>query len=80
MSVLYLLIPLALLFALGAVLAFVWTVRDGQLDDLESPPHRALFEDGADAVRWHTPRVPRVVPAQRSASSVPRAPQVSARE
>lgn len=47
MSVLYLLIPLALLFALGAVLAFVWTVRDGQLDDLESPPHRALFEDSA---------------------------------
>lgn len=47
MSVLYFLIPLALLFALGAVLAFTWTVRDGQLDDLESPPHRALFEDGA---------------------------------
>lgn len=51
MSVLYVLLPLALAFAGGAVLAFAWTVRDGQLDDLDSPPHRALFEDATDRPR-----------------------------
>lgn len=48
MSVLYFLVPLAVLFALVAVAAFAWTVRDGQLDDLESPPHRMLFDDPSE--------------------------------
>jgi len=45
MSVLYLVLPLALLIAGGAVLAFVWTVRSGQLDDVDTPPRRILFDD-----------------------------------
>jgi cbb3-type cytochrome oxidase maturation protein len=45
MSVLYVLLPVALLFALIAVGVFAWSVRDGQLDDLESPAHRMLFDD-----------------------------------
>jgi cbb3-type cytochrome oxidase maturation protein len=45
MSVLYLILPLALAFAGVAVGAFVWAVRSGQLDDVDTPPRRILFED-----------------------------------
>jgi cbb3-type cytochrome oxidase maturation protein len=45
MSVLYLVVPLALLIAGTAVLAFAWTVRSGQLDDVDTPPRRILFDD-----------------------------------
>lgn len=45
MIALYLVLPLALLVATGAVLAFVWTVRSGQLDDVDTPPRRILFDE-----------------------------------
>ena len=45
MSVIYIALPVALLIALGAVIAFVIQVRNGQFDDLESPPRRMLFDD-----------------------------------
>jgi len=45
MSILYLVLPLALMFAGAAVAAFAWTVRSGQLDDVDTPPRRILFED-----------------------------------
>lgn len=45
MNALYLVLPLALLVATGAVIAFVWSVRSGQLDDVDTPPRRMLFED-----------------------------------
>jgi cbb3-type cytochrome oxidase maturation protein len=52
MAILYLILPLALVFACIAVGAFVWTVRSGQLDDVDTPPRRILFEDErTDSVR-----------------------------
>ena len=45
MIALYIVLPLALLVVGGAVIAFVWSVRSGQLDDLETPPRRILFDD-----------------------------------
>lgn len=45
MSALYLVIPLALLVAGAAVIAFAWVVRSGQLDDCDTPARRILFED-----------------------------------
>lgn len=45
MTILYLILPLALLLAAGAVAAFAWTVRSGQLDDVDTPPRRILFDD-----------------------------------
>jgi cbb3-type cytochrome oxidase maturation protein len=45
MTALYIVLPLALLVAAGAVIAFVWTVRSGQLDDTETPPRRILFDE-----------------------------------
>jgi cbb3-type cytochrome oxidase maturation protein len=45
MTALYIVLPLALLVATGAVCAFIWTVRSGQLDDVDTPPRRILFDD-----------------------------------
>jgi len=45
MSVLYIALPIALVLAVIAVIAFVLQVRGGQFDDLETPPRRMLFDD-----------------------------------
>lgn len=45
MSALFLVLPLALFVAGCAVAAFIWTVRSGQLDDVDTPPRRILFDD-----------------------------------
>ncbi len=45
MKKLTLLAPLALLIA-GIMLAlYIWAVRSGQYDDLETPAHRILFDE-----------------------------------
>lgn len=48
MSVLFLLLPLALLAVAVAVIAFIWAVRRGQFDDLETPPRRILLDEPND--------------------------------
>jgi cbb3-type cytochrome oxidase maturation protein len=45
MSAIYIVLPLALLVALGAVVAFVRAVRAGQFDDLDTPSVRILHDD-----------------------------------
>jgi len=45
MSVVYIALPLSLLLVLAAVAAFVWSLRSGQLDDLETPSVRLLMDD-----------------------------------
>jgi len=45
MSVVYVLLPVALLLAAAAVWAFIAAVRSGQFDDLETPAHRILHDD-----------------------------------
>jgi len=44
-SVLYIVFPLALLLALAAVIAYIWAVRSGQFDDMETPAMRVLHDD-----------------------------------
>jgi len=51
MSVVYLVLPLALIIVGAAVLAFVWSARSGQFDDLEGPAHRILLDDDAPGER-----------------------------
>jgi cbb3-type cytochrome oxidase maturation protein len=51
MSVIYIVLPLALAFAGIAVWAFIWAVRQGQLDDLETPAARILLDDDPLPVR-----------------------------
>lgn len=45
MTILYVMLPLALALAGSFVAAFVWVVRSGQLDDVDTPPHRILLDD-----------------------------------
>jgi cbb3-type cytochrome oxidase maturation protein len=43
-SVLYIVLPLAIIIAIAAVGAFIWMVRGGQMDDLDSPAVRMLHD------------------------------------
>jgi cbb3-type cytochrome oxidase maturation protein len=45
MSILYLLIPLAVILMVVAVAFFMWTIKSGQYEDLEGPAHRILMDD-----------------------------------
>lgn len=45
MSVLYVVVPLALLFAGTFVGMFIWAARHGQYDDVDTPARRAIFDD-----------------------------------
>lgn len=45
MSVLLYLIPLALLLGGIALVAFMWSIRSGQYDDLEGAAMRILIDD-----------------------------------
>ncbi|MCA9003041.1 MAG: cbb3-type cytochrome oxidase assembly protein CcoS [Planctomycetes bacterium] len=48
MDILYIAIPMALGIAGFFVIAFLWSVSNGQLDDLETPALRMLFDDEPD--------------------------------
>ncbi len=57
MSVLYIAIPAVLLLAIIGIIGFIWSVRGGQMDDLETPGIRPLLED--DPIERRTPNVQR---------------------
>lgn len=50
MTVLGFLIPAALLLGLGGLVAFLWTVRSGQYEDLDGAAARILIEDDCDKI------------------------------
>ncbi len=50
-SAVFIALPVALLLALAALAAFVWSVRSGQMDDLETPGYRVLVEEEGDGRR-----------------------------
>ena len=45
MSVIYLLLTISLIVALGFFISFIYSVRNGQYDDSYTPSVRMLFED-----------------------------------
>jgi len=45
MNILYLLIPVGLVFLAGAIWLFIWAVRSGQYEDMEGPAFRILMDD-----------------------------------
>jgi cbb3-type cytochrome oxidase maturation protein len=47
MTMLLLLVPLSVLLLGAAIAAFVWAVRSGQFDDLDTPTLLPLAEDAA---------------------------------
>lgn len=51
MSVIYIVLPLALVIVGIAVGAFVWAARRGQFDDLDTPSVRMLHDDDPERPR-----------------------------
>ncbi|HRJ52947.1 MAG TPA: cbb3-type cytochrome oxidase assembly protein CcoS [Candidatus Thiothrix moscowensis] len=53
MDALYLLIPIAVVVMIVVVVAFIYTVKSGQYDDLEGPAHRILMDDDDPRIPGH---------------------------
>ena len=51
MTVLVYLIPIALLLGLGALFAFLWSLKSGQYDDMDGAASRILFDEDQPAPR-----------------------------
>lgn len=45
MEILYLLIPISVVLVFLIGIAFWWSLKDGQFDDLEGPGYRILMDD-----------------------------------
>lgn len=45
MEVMFFMIPVVVIFAVGALIAFIWAAKSGQFEDTQTPAHRVLFED-----------------------------------
>lgn len=45
MSVIFIVLPLAVVLAAAAIAGFMWAIRGGQFDDLETPAIRAVVDD-----------------------------------
>ncbi len=45
MSVLIYLIPIALFLGLIGLVAFIWTLKSGQYEDMDGAAHRVLLDD-----------------------------------
>ena len=48
MSVIILLLLISIVLAAGFLIAFFWSVSDGQFDDVYGPSRRMLYKDKAD--------------------------------
>ena len=48
MDILFLLVICSVSLAIIFLLVFIWWVKNGQSDDLETPAYRMLFEDKTD--------------------------------
>ncbi|MFN8389392.1 MAG: cbb3-type cytochrome oxidase assembly protein CcoS [Bdellovibrionota bacterium] len=48
MSVIFLLLPISLFLAVLFLVAYFWSVRSGQFDDLETPAMRILNEESQE--------------------------------
>lgn len=47
MSMLFVFTGLGLLLFIGAVAALIWSIRSGQLDDLDTPARRMLTDEAS---------------------------------
>jgi cbb3-type cytochrome oxidase maturation protein len=56
MSMLYIVLPLAIVTAAGFVWFFIWAARQGQFDDLDTPPVRVALEQ--DELKAKSPAPP----------------------
>ncbi len=55
MSVIYIVLPLAIVLAIVALGAFIWAVRRGQYDDMDTPSVRMLHDEEPSQSKASTP-------------------------
>lgn len=55
MSVLLMLVPIATFMGLMALVAFMWSLRNGQYDDLDGAAHRAIMDDDEHLIPGREP-------------------------
>lgn len=60
MDIIYITIPVTLLFIATGVLIFFWASKSGQFDDLEGPAHRILFDED----------VPEITPTKNTSENI----------
>ena len=58
MEIVILLVPLAFVLLSVAVAAFIWALKRGQFDDLDSPQWRILFDDREQQNKHEKPNDP----------------------
>lgn len=58
MSIIFIVLPLALFVVGVALWAYVWAVKRGQFDDLDTPAVRMLHDDGEARARPSEPGPP----------------------
>lgn len=58
MSVIFIVLPLAVVLAAVALAGFAWAVRGGQFDDLDTPAVRVIVDDEDAAAGMRGPRHP----------------------
>ena len=59
MTVLYILVPIAVILVIVAIWIFTWAVNSGQYDDLDGPAHSILFDDEDPAHLAAQPKEPK---------------------
>ena len=53
MSIIYVLIPIAMIFVAIAVLVFFWAVKSNQYDDLDRPARDILLDDANERAKYN---------------------------
>lgn len=56
MDVLFMLIPITLVFVVVGGAIFFWSVRSGQFEDMEGPAHRILMDDDDPLIPTRRPK------------------------
>ena len=51
MEIIFLLLPISVLLGLVALAGYVWGVKSGQFDDVETPAMRAIFDDQEEKIK-----------------------------
>ncbi len=57
MDIIYILLPATLVLAVIAVAGYIWAVKRGQFDDLDTPALRILVEDEVSSATEHSRHV-----------------------
>ncbi|MEK6766349.1 MAG: cbb3-type cytochrome oxidase assembly protein CcoS [Planctomycetota bacterium] len=59
MTILYIIIPIAIILVSSFVFFFIWAVKTEQFDDLETPAHKILIDDWNDKLtNFQSPSFP----------------------